>query len=59
MYASDHDKGNIILGQDQYDAALELASEGSCEQVFLSHRFIFSEHLVRFYFLATEALRES
>ena len=30
MYASDHDKGNIILGQDQYDAALELASEGSC-----------------------------
>ncbi|KIM34566.1 glycosyltransferase family 90 protein [Serendipita vermifera MAFF 305830] len=28
MYASDHDKGNIVLGQDQYDAALELASEG-------------------------------
>jgi hypothetical protein len=36
MYASDHDKGNIILGQDQYDAALELASEGSCERV-VSH----------------------
>lgn len=30
MYASDHDKGNIILGQDQYDAALELGGEGSC-----------------------------
>ena len=59
MYASDHDKGNIVLGQDQYDAALELASEGSCEQVLLSHRFIFSEPLIRFYFLTTQALRES
>jgi hypothetical protein len=58
MYASDHDKGNTILGQDQYDAALGLASEGSCERVSLSHCFIFSEHLIRFYFLATEALRE-
>jgi hypothetical protein len=31
MHASDHDKGNIILGQDQYDMALELVNEGSCE----------------------------
>lgn len=34
MFASDHDKGNMILGQDQYDAALELADEGSCQSLF-------------------------
>jgi len=36
MYASDHDKGNIILGQDQYDAALELGGEGSCRFFYTS-----------------------
>lgn len=30
MYASDHDKGNIVLGQDQYDKAIDLVSEGLC-----------------------------
>ncbi|CCA67724.1 related to CAP1-Cryptococcus gattii [Serendipita indica DSM 11827] len=29
LYASDHDKGNIILGKDQYDMALELANDES------------------------------
>ena len=31
FYASDHDKGNTILGKDQYDMALELANDDSCE----------------------------
>jgi len=39
MYASDHDKGNIILGQDQYDAARELASEGSRKPNLLQRSF--------------------
>jgi hypothetical protein len=58
MYASDHDKGNTILGQDQYDAALELASKGSCEPMFLLYSFAFSDQLDRFYCIAAEALRK-
>ena len=37
MYASDHDKGNIIVGQDQLDRALELVSEDLCVYVCLTN----------------------
>ncbi|CAG8619295.1 5834_t:CDS:2 [Acaulospora colombiana] len=30
MHASDHDRGNIVLGQDQLDKALELVTQGEC-----------------------------
>lgn len=59
MHASDHDKGNIILGQDQYDTALELINEGSCGYT-LELEFGYTLTLyTRFHECSIAALRKS